>query len=55
MIYYLLAGQKRLEDEYKYPGVLPKVNKADMQGQLRSSKNISDHAVVSLELLLHTL
>ena len=28
----LLAGQKRLEDTYKDPDVLPKVNKTNMAG-----------------------
>ena len=27
---HLLAGQKRLKDDYKDPDMLPKVNKADM-------------------------
>ena len=31
---HLLAGQKRLEDEYKDPDVLPKVNKADRAGTI---------------------
>ena len=29
-IVHLLAGQKKLEDEYKDPNVLPKINKSDM-------------------------
>ena len=35
---HLLAGQKRLEDEYKDPDVLPKVNKAGMVGTMESIK-----------------
>ena len=31
-------GQKRLEDEYKDPDMLPKVNKADMTGMMDSIK-----------------
>ena len=26
----LITGQKKLEDEYKDPGMLPKINKSDM-------------------------
>ena len=33
---HLLGGQKRLEDKYKDPDVLPKVNKADMEGTMES-------------------
>ena len=29
---HLLASQKNLEDEYKDPNVLPKINKSDMAG-----------------------
>ena len=32
----LLSGQKRLEDEYKDLNMLPKVNKADMAGTMKS-------------------
>ena len=31
-IVHLLAGQKRLEDDYKDPDVLPRINKSDMAG-----------------------
>ena len=31
---HLLVGQKMLEDEYKDPDVLPKVDKADMAGTM---------------------
>ena len=35
----LLAGQKRLKDEYKDPYMLPKINKADMAGMMESIKH----------------
>ena len=35
---HLLAGQKRLKDEYKDTDVLPKVNKVDMAGMMESIK-----------------
>ena len=35
---HLLAGQKRLKDEYKNPDVLPKINKTDMAGSMESVK-----------------
>ena len=35
-IVHLLASQKRLEDYYKDPIVLPKVNKADMVGTIKA-------------------
>ena len=34
----LLAGQKRLEDEYKDPNILPKINKSDMAVMMESIK-----------------
>ena len=34
----LLHGQKRLEDEYKYADVLPKVNRADLAGTMEYIK-----------------
>ena len=34
----ILAGQKKLEDEYKDPYVLPKINKSDMAGMMESIK-----------------
>ena len=34
----LLAGQKRLQDNYKVPDMLPKVNKADMPGMMAAIK-----------------
>ena len=35
---HLLAGQKKLEDEYKGPDLLPKINKSDMAGTMESIK-----------------
>ena len=35
---HLLAGQKRLKDEYKDSNVLPKMNKSDMAGMMESIK-----------------
>ena len=35
---YLVASPKRLEDEYKDPDALPKVNKKDMAGTMESDK-----------------
>ena len=35
---HLLAEQMRPKDEYKDPGVLPKVNKADMAGLMEAIK-----------------
>ena len=35
---HLLAGQKRLREEYKDPDVLPKVNKCEMEGIMESIK-----------------
>ena len=37
-IVHLLAGQKRLEDDYKDPDMLPKVNTADMAGTMEAIK-----------------
>ena len=34
----LLAGQKRLKDEYKDPDVLPKFNKSDMEWMMGIEK-----------------
>ena len=39
---HLLAGQKKLEDKYKDPDMLCKINKSDM-----AAKNTLDHVVVS--------
>ena len=49
---HLLAGQKRLEDEYKDPDVLPKVNKADRAGTIESIKEYlrSCHGVIRAPL-----
>ena len=48
----LLAGQKRLEDNYKDPDVLPKVNKADMTGMMEVIKGYlrSYHGVIRAPL-----
>ena len=35
---HLSAGQKKLKDEYKDPDVLPKINKSDMAGKMKSIK-----------------
>ena len=35
----LLAGQKWLEDNYKDPDMLLKVNKADIMGMMEAMKN----------------
>ena len=43
----LLAGQKKLEDEYKDPDVLLKINKSDMAGMMESiEKYIRSHCGV---------
>ena len=33
---HLLAGQKKLEDEYNDPDVLPKINKSDRAGMMEA-------------------
>ena len=35
-IVHLLAGQKRLKDDYKDPDVLPEINKSDMAGKIEA-------------------
>ena len=35
---HLLAGQKKLEEEYKDPNVLPKTNESDMAGTMEAIK-----------------
>ena len=35
---HLLAGQKSLEDDYKGPDVLPKINKSDIAGTMEAIK-----------------
>ena len=42
----LLTGQKRLEDDYKEPDVLPKVKRLIQQGQWSPPMSISDHVMV---------
>ena len=34
----LMAGQKKLEDKYKDPNVMPKINKPDMEGTMKTIK-----------------
>ena len=34
----LMTGQKKLEDKYKDPNVLPKINKSDMEGMMEAIK-----------------
>ena len=34
----LLAGKKKLEDDYEDPNVLPKINKLDMAGTMKAIK-----------------
>ena len=48
----LLAGQKTLEDEYKDPDVLPKINKSDMAGTIESIEEYlrSHHGVIRAPL-----
>ena len=45
--------EKRLEDEYKDPDVLSKVNKADMAGMMESIKEYlrSHHGVMRASLV----
>ena len=49
---HLLAGQKRLKDEYKDPDVLPTVNKADMARTMQSIDEYlrSHHGVIRAPL-----
>ena len=48
----LMTGQKKLKDEYKYPDVLPKVNKSDMAGTMEAIKEYlrSCHHVIQAPL-----
>ena len=48
----LLAGQKRLKDDYKDPDMLSKVNKVDMEGTMESIKEYlrSYHGVMRAPL-----
>ena len=45
---HLMTGQKKLEDEYKDPIVLPKINKSDMTGTVEAIKEYlrSHHGIV---------
>ena len=49
---HLLAGQKRFEDKYKDPDMLPEVDNADMAGMMESIKEylISCHGLVRAPL-----
>ena len=51
----LLAGQKKLKDDYKDPDMLPKINNSDMTGTMESIKEYlrSCHGVIRAPL--HTL
>ena len=35
---HLQTGQKQLEENYKYPDMMPKVDKVDMAGMLKANK-----------------
>ena len=45
---HLFAGQKKLEDEYKDPSKLPKINKSDIAETMEAIKEylISHHGVI---------
>ena len=46
----MLVGQKWLDDEYKGPDMLPKVNKADMTGTMESNNEyLKSHCGVMRE------
>ena len=49
---HFLAGQKRLEDEFKEPNILPKFNKTDMVGTMETIKDYlrSHHGVMRAPL-----
>ena len=48
----LLAGQKKLKDEYKDLNVLPKINKSDIEGMMESIEEYlrSCHGIVRAPL-----
>ena len=50
----LIEGQKKLEDEYKDPNVLPKINKSDMAETMEVIEEYLRYIVVSYGLLWHT-
>ena len=52
---HLLAGQKKLKDEYKDHGMLPKINKSDMAGTMEAMEEYSDHVKVLLGHHWHML
>ena len=39
----LMSGQKKRKDQYKDPDMLPKINKYDMAGIWKPSKNVTYH------------
>ena len=41
---HLMTGQKKLKDQYKYPDVLPKIDKSDMAGTMEA---IKEYMIVS--------
>ena len=49
---HLLAGQKKLKDEYKNPDMQPKINKFDVAGTMESIKEYlrSHHGIVRVPL-----
>ena len=42
----LMMGQKKLEDEYKVPNMLPKINKSDMAGTMESIEEYLRYVMV---------
>ena len=52
---HLLAGQNRLKDDYKDPGMMPKVNKADTAGTMEAIKEYLrfHHGVMKVPLHMH--
>ena len=51
----LLAGQKKLEDEYMDPNMLPRINKSDMAGMMESIKEYlrAHRGIIKAHLHLH--
>ena len=54
---HLLAGQKKLKDEYKNPDMLPKTNKSDMAGTMESIKEYlrACHGVIKAPLASYVI
>ena len=50
---HLVGGQKRIEDGYKDPDMLPKVNKADKEGMMEFIEEYlrSHHGVIKVPLV----